>query len=104
MDPLIASLILFAGLILVAAAGTSIAVAEGAPEQTAVPVPKPEAPAYDPSVAVAIFCPRDREPVDIRLGIDRSDVLPVLTVLQCERFGDEPITCDMGCLEAPLPA
>lgn len=115
MDPLIASLILFAGLVLVAASMTALVVT-GSPGSHPIPEtrPRPEttsaAGAAQPgrprvtAVPVSIFCPDRVAPASVRLGVTPREESPGLTVLRCEYFEDGPVTCDMSCLSATVAA
>lgn len=113
MDPLMASLILFAGLIVVAASLTALAVT-GSPappmtvgEAEVGPSASPPSDASRPAaegVPVAIFCPTEAAPASVRLGVDGGVNPTALTVLQCEHFGAGPVTCEMDCLSATIAA
>lgn len=115
MDPLIASLILFAGLILVAASMTALVVTEspgsrGLRQTLTLPEPLSAAAEAVPArpgvsaVPVSIFCPDRVAPASVRLGVTPREESPALTVLQCEYFEDGPVTCDMSCLTATVAA
>lgn len=101
MEPLVASLILFAGLILVAGSMTGVAVS-GTPRSLPV-VNEGRLPAPSP-VSLSVLCPETREVADVRLGVDAAGSPLDLTVLACEYFDDGPVTCEMACLGAPVPA
>ncbi|NIP57926.1 MAG: hypothetical protein GWN82_08580 [Gemmatimonadetes bacterium] len=115
MDPLIASLILFAGLILVAASMTALVVTESPGsralrETRSRPRPVAAADEVEPArprvtaVPISIFCPDRVAPASVRLGVTPREQSPALTVLQCEYFEDGPVTCDMSCLSATVAA
>lgn len=100
MDPLIASLILFAGLVLMAAVMTTLAVTRtpgSLPKQ-----PKAEGPVT--ALPVTIFCPQREAMARVGIGLDRGGRGAELTVLQCEHFPYGPIACDLECLGASIAA
>lgn len=112
MDALIASLVLFAGLILMAAAGTALLAAGArglrspAREEPSQSQPRigEEPLRADSAVPVSIFCPETGTPAGVMLAVDRAEEPARLTVLGCERFPDGPPTCGMECLPEPVAA
>lgn len=104
MDPVIASLILFAGLILVASVTTGLVVTSGPGPARSLPVVERHSSLSDAAVLVSIFCPKTDASANVGVGIDEGGPAPDLTVLQCERFPAGPVTCDMECLTASIAA
>lgn len=107
MAPIVASLILFAALLLVASAATGAAwTSPGEPRlaPSAERLPAAAAAERVQAVPVAIACPREERPLQVVLGIDPGLRTPALTVLSCEHFGGGEVACDMACLGAPVPA
>jgi len=106
MAPIVAPLILFTALLLVAAAATGAAWTSPGELRLASSAERLPAAAAEPvqAVPVAISCPQEDRALQVVLGIDPRLGTPGFTVLTCEHFGTGEVTCDMACLGAPVPA